>query len=146
MEPRAIKILLVEDNEGDVELTRIALAKSGVACDLVVASNGYEGLDCLFKRGQFSEMTGRPDIILLDLNMPRMGGKEFLEIVKENGQLKSIPVIVLTSSRAPADIHECYQRHANCYVLKPTGLEHFIAMARQLEAFWGRLVQLPFVA
>lgn len=135
-------ILLVEDNEGDVELTKIAFRKGGYECSLDVVNNGEEALDYLYNRGIYSHAP-RPEIILLDLNMPRMGGKEFLEIVKHDDALRSIPIVVLTSSQAPADIVESYERYANCYILKPSGLAAFIDFARQLESFWGGLVQLP---
>lgn len=135
-------ILLVEDNEGDVELTKIAFRKSGYECTLDVVNNGEEALDYLYKRDQFTHAP-RPDMVLLDLNMPRMGGKELLEIIKQDDALRSIPVIVLTSSQAPADIEESYARYANCYILKPSGLTAFIEFARQLENFWGGFVQLP---
>ncbi|MCF8495714.1 MAG: response regulator [Alphaproteobacteria bacterium] len=138
-----MKVLLVEDNEGDIELTKIAFKKAGVACEMAVAHNGEEAVDYLLGKGKFQSVSARPDFILLDLNMPRMGGKEFLEVVKHDQGLKTIPVIMLTSSKAPAEIMECYRRHANFYILKPSGLEALIEMAKRLESFWVNLAQLP---
>ena len=135
-------ILLVEDNEGDIELTRIALRKSGFDCHLDVVHNGEEALEFLRKRGNYAEAP-TPDMVLLDLNMPRMGGRELLEIVKRDDMLKFIPIIILTSSQAPKDVMDSYNSYANCYILKPSGLQAFIEFAKQLESFWGGLVQLP---
>lgn len=135
-------ILLVEDNEGDVELTRIAFKKSGFECQLDVVNNGEEALEYLRKRGNYADAP-TPDMVLLDLNMPRMGGRELMEIVKRDDMLKFIPIIVLTSSQAPKDVMDSYNSYANCYILKPSGLQAFIEFAKQLESFWSGLVQLP---
>ena len=130
-------ILLVEDNEGDIELTEIAFKKAKAEVVFSIAHNGVEALALL------ARATTLPDLIMLDLNTPPMGGRQFLETVKGDDRLKSIPVIVLTSSDAPADIADCYQRHANCYILKPFNFEKFVAFAQQIDAFWGKLVRLP---
>lgn len=135
-------ILLVEDNEGDIELTVRAFKWGKLTSTLAVAHNGVEALEYLSQQGEFGDAV-RPDFILLDLNMPRMGGREFLEIIKHDDKLKSIPVIILTSSSAPQDILECYERHANCYILKPFDLQKFMEMVKQVENFWCNLVQLP---
>jgi CheY-like chemotaxis protein len=135
-------ILLVEDNEGDIELTEIAFKKAGTGTVFSVAHDGIEALDLL--KQQSTEGDGAPpDLILLDLNMPRMGGRQFLEAVKDDLKFRSIPVIVFTSSAAPKDIDDSYQRHANCYIMKPFNFEKFVMMAQQIEAFWGHLVRLP---
>jgi CheY-like chemotaxis protein len=106
-----------------------------------VVNNGLEALDFLLKRGTFASVT-TPQLILLDLNMPRMDGKKFLEVVKEDSQLKAIPVVILTSSQSPHDIRECYERHASCYVVKPFEGKEFISVARQIVTFWGNLARL----
>jgi chemotaxis family two-component system response regulator Rcp1 len=142
MKSKIMNVLLVEDNEGDIELTKIAFKKGDVACNLSVVHDGEEALEYLYKRGRFKEMS-TPDIILIDLNMPRMGGKEFLDVVKNDENLKALPVIMLTSSQAPVEILECYKRHANCYILKPSGLNALIDVAKHLESFWSNIVQLP---
>ncbi|MDE3016425.1 MAG: response regulator [Pseudomonadota bacterium] len=137
-----LEILLVEDNEGDVEMTRRALRDSKPACNVSVANNGIEALNFLHRQGQFSDAPA-PQIILLDLNMPRMDGKKFLEIMKEDTTLKAIPVIMLTSSGAPTDIQECYERHANCYVVKPFDGKEFMEAVRQVVSFWISLGRIP---
>ncbi len=142
MESRRAKILLVEDNEGDIELVRLAFEMGNLSSALHVAHDGMEALDYMYGRGAYSIATV-PDLILLDLNMPRMGGKEFLTVVKRNEMLKLIPVIIFSSSHAPMDIKEAYQHYANCYVMKPFCLEKYIEVAKQLENFWITLSQPP---
>jgi two-component system response regulator len=142
MKAQSMKILLVEDNEGDVELTRIAFKAGPFPSTLSVAHDGIEAMDYLSGKGKFQNVE-RPDLILLDLNMPKMDGKAFLNIVKQDAVLKAIPVVVLTSSGAPADVTECYDRHANCYILKPPDLQAFIEAARQVQNYWISLVKLP---
>jgi CheY-like chemotaxis protein len=137
-----MNILLVEDNGGDIELTQMAFRRAKLSSKLSVAHDGVEAMEYLSREGKFHD-AGRPDLVLLDLNMPRMGGKKFLEIVKQDERLKSIPVIVVTSSDAPTDIRECYERHASCYILKPFEPHKFMDMMKQIEEFWGNLVQLP---
>lgn len=137
-----MNILLVEDNEGDVALTQVAFAESGIAGTLAVARDGAEAVERLQRRGVFADALP-PDLMLVDLNMPRMGGKELLDAVKQDHALKTIPVVMLTSSQAPAEIRDCYLRHANSYVLKPWGMEEYVAVLRQLEAYWRGLVVLP---
>jgi CheY-like chemotaxis protein len=140
--PASLNILLVEDNEGDVGLTRRALNEARPPCTVAVAHDGLEALDVLLKRGGFAD-AATPQLILLDLNMPRMDGKQFLEAVKADDRLKAIPVVMFTSSQSAADIRECYKRHASCYVVKPFGGRELAAALQQVAAFWGALVQLP---
>ncbi|HEX7712141.1 MAG TPA: response regulator [Sphingomonadaceae bacterium] len=135
-------ILLVEDNEGDIALTQIAFGDSGIDGELVVARDGAEAVDRLYGRGEFADAE-LPDLMLVDLNMPRMDGKELLDVVKGDEDLKTIPVIMLTSSQAPAEIRDCYRRHANSYVLKPWGVEEYADILRQLERYWTGIVVLP---
>jgi two-component system, chemotaxis family, response regulator Rcp1 len=130
-----LDILLVEDNEGDVEMARRALREAD--CALAVAHDGVAALD-LLRKGE-----ARPRIILLDLNMPRMDGRRFLEAVKQDAALKAIPVVMLTSSKSPADIRDCYERHASCYVVKPFGSSQFADTLRQVVRFWSGIGQLP---
>lgn len=137
-----MNILLVEDNEGDIELTERAFKRGKLASTLSVTHDGVEAIEYLSRQGKFGD-AAKPDLVLLDLNMPRMGGRKFLEIVKQDEKLKSIPVIVLTSSSAPKDIQESYDRHANCYILKPFDTEKFTDMVKQVEGFWVNLAQLP---
>jgi len=139
---KELNILLVEDNEGDVEMTKLAFRDSTPVCHISVANHGMEALDFLHKRGQFTNAP-TPQLILLDLNMPRMDGKRFLEVVKTEVELKAIPVIVLTSSQSPSDIRACYDRHASCYVVKPFDVDQFTDTVRQVVAFWSGIGQLP---
>ena len=135
-------VLLVEDNEGDVALTQIAFDDSGIDGRLDVARDGAEAVERLYRRGEFGDAE-LPDLMLVDLNMPRMDGKELLDVVKHDDELKTIPVIMLTSSQAPAEIRDCYRRHANSYVLKPWGVEEYVEVLRQLERYWTGIVVLP---
>jgi CheY-like chemotaxis protein len=137
-----MNILLIEDNEGDIELTKIAFERGKLLSTLSVAHDGVEAMEYLIKHAKFDDAL-RPNLILLDLNMPRMGGKEFLNIIKRDEKLRSIPVVVLTSSDAPADIRECYENHANCYIIKPFDPEKFMGVPKLLENYWANLVQLP---
>jgi chemotaxis family two-component system response regulator Rcp1 len=133
-------ILLVEDNEGDVELTKLAFEEANVPVNLVVANDGAAALEYLHQKVE-SHQVPTPKLILLDINMPRMDGMEFLQIIKQDERLKVIPVIMLTSSRASKDILESYRRHANSYILKPDSIERRIDMAKQLHDFWINLAQ-----
>lgn len=137
-----LTILLVEDNEGDVEMTQRAIHDSRIPCHLAVAHDGEEALDFLNKRGAFAEAP-TPQLILLDLNMPRMGGKELLNNLKADPVLKSIPVVMLTSSQSPHDIRECYERHASFYVVKPFDGNEFDTALRDIVAFWSKHVRTP---
>lgn len=137
-----IDILLVEDNPGDVELTREGLAEGKIHNNLWVATDGEQALDFLHRRGGHADAP-RPDLILLDLNLPRTSGSEVLEEIKRHDELHSIPVVVLTSSEAEEDIARSYRLHANCYVTKPVDFEQFSRVVRSVEDFWFSVVKLP---
>jgi two-component system, chemotaxis family, response regulator Rcp1 len=139
---RPIDILLVEDNPGDVRLTREALREGKVRNHLYVAADGVEALRFLRREGEHAGAV-RPDLILLDLNLPKKDGREVLEEIKGDPALRSIPVVVLTSSQAEQDICRAYDLHANCYVSKPVDLEQFITVVKSIEAFWFTIVKLP---
>jgi len=138
----AIHILLVEDNPGDVRLTREALRGARVANDLQVVGDGEEAIEYLRRRGRHRDAP-RPDIVLLDLNLPRLDGREVLADIKSDPDLAKIPIIILTSSSAERDIHTAYELHANCYISKPVDFTEFIEAVRSLEGFWLRIVRLP---
>jgi two-component system, chemotaxis family, response regulator Rcp1 len=138
----SLEILLVEDNEGDVELTQRAFRDGEPVCNISVATNGLEAVDFLHKKKKFASAP-TPHLILLDLNMPLLDGKEFLEIIKKEPRFKAIPVVVLTSSQSPADIWDCYERQASFYVVKPFDGIEFMGMVRQIVSFWRTLGQLP---
>lgn len=135
-------ILLVEDNVGDIELTREAFRDAKFRNNLHIAMDGDEALDFLFKRNGH-ENAPTPDIILLDLNLPGTDGHEVLEHVKQDDILKRIPTIILTSSNAERDVVGSYDLHANCYIVKPVNAAKFIEVVRQVEDFWIDIVCLP---
>lgn len=139
---RLAEILLVEDNEGDIELTREAFEEAKFRNNLHVAEDGDLALDYLFKRNGY-EKAITPDIILLDLNLPSTDGREVLEIIKAEPSLKRIPVIVLTSSQADKDVIESYDLHANCYIVKPVNAMKFMSVVKSVENFWVDIVCLP---
>jgi chemotaxis family two-component system response regulator Rcp1 len=139
---RPVEILLVEDNPGDVRLTREALREGKVRNNLYVVSDGVEALAFLRRQGQHID-AARPDLILLDLNLPRKDGREVLQDIKSDPALRHIPVVVLTSSQADQDIIRAYDLHANCYVTKPVDFEQFIHVVRTIENFWFSIVKLP---
>ncbi len=139
---RNIEILLVEDNQGDVRLTQEALKEGKVINNLHVAYNGVEALDFLLKKGKYL-YAPRPDLILLDLNLPKKDGREVLAEIKSNDNLKRIPIVVLTTSRAEEDVFKSYNLHANAYVTKPVELEKFIRVIKSIEDFWFTIVKLP---
>ncbi len=144
-EPTPIKpvdILLVEDNPGDVRLTREALKEGKVLNTLSVAADGVEALAFLRREGRYAT-AARPDIILLDLNLPRMDGRELLAVIKADADLRRIPVVILSTSAAEQDILKSYNLHANCYITKPVDLEQFIGVVRSVEDFWFTIVRLP---
>ena len=137
-----IEVLLVEDDPGDVLMTREAFEEHKVRNRLTVVSDGAEALQYLRREGEFSNAV-RPDLILLDLNLPRRDGREVLAEVKEDADLRRIPIVVLTTSQADEDIVRSYQLHANAYVTKPVDFEQFIAVIRQIDEFFVSVVKLP---
>jgi two-component system, chemotaxis family, response regulator Rcp1 len=141
---RPIEILLVEDNPGDVRLTVEGLLESKVRNNLHVAKDGVEAMAFLHREGLHAGAV-RPDLILLDLNLPRMDGREVLSAVKSDPKLKTIPVVVLTTSRAEQDVLRSYELQANCYITKPVDLEQFIAVVKSIENFWFTIVTLPHI-
>ena len=139
---KAIDILLVDDDPGDVLLTQKAFQNGKLFNTLNVAKDGIEALEYLRQEGQFKDVN-RPDIILLDLNMPRMNGKETLEAIKKDPDLKSIPVVVLTTSDADKDVLQSYDSHASCFVTKPVDLGQFTNVVQSLEEFRLCVVKFP---
>ncbi|HEU4456093.1 MAG TPA: response regulator [Longimicrobium sp.] len=139
---RPIEVLLVEDNPGDVRLTKEALKEGKVRNNLNVAVDGVEALAYLRREGRYAGSV-RPDLILLDLNLPRMDGREVLEVIKADPAFRNIPVVVLTSSQAEQDIVRAYDLHANCYITKPVDLDQFITVVKSIEDFWFTIVKLP---
>ena len=137
-----IEILLVEDNPGDVRLTKEALKEGKVYSNLHTVKDGVEAMEFLRRQGKYKDVP-RPDIILLDLNLPRKDGREVLEEIKSDNELKRIPVVVLTTSKAEEDVLRTYNLHANCYVTKPVDLEKFIVVVKSIDVFWLTVVTLP---
>ena len=137
-----IEVLLVEDSPGDVRLTREAFKDAKVHINLHVAPDGAKAMIFLRREGEHSNAP-RPDLILLDLNLPKKDGREVLAEIKGNPKLKSIPVVILTTSSSEADILRSYQLHANCYITKPVGLEGFLTVVKSIDSFWLSVVQLP---
>jgi two-component system, chemotaxis family, response regulator Rcp1 len=138
----AVRILLVEDNAGDVRLTQEALKEAKFRNTLHVVGDGVEALAYLRQEGKYSGAS-RPHMVMLDLNMPRMDGREVLEAIKKDPDLMRIPVVVLTSSEAESDIAKAYELHANCYVTKPVGIDMFLQVVKSIEEFWVEIVKLP---
>ncbi|MFX1342962.1 MAG: response regulator [Promethearchaeota archaeon] len=139
---RPIEILLVEDNPGDVRLTKEAFKDAKVINNIHVAKDGEEAMAFLRRKGNYANLP-RPDIILLDLNLPRKDGREVLAEIKEDPSLKCIPVVILTTSKSEEDILSTYNHHANCYITKPVDLNQFITVIKSIEDFWLCLVKLP---
>ena len=140
---RPIEILLVEDNEGDVRLTREALNEAKVRNNLAVVRDGEEALNYLRRPGAEGIEPPRPDLILLDLNLPKKDGREVLAELKSDPRLRRLPVVVLTTSSSEKDILESYDLHANCYITKPVDLDQFINVVTHIEDFWLTIVKLP---
>ncbi len=137
-----VEILLVEDNPADVRLTQEALKEEKVYNNLYVVNDGEEAMAFLRKEGKYAQAV-RPDLILLDLNLPKKDGREVLKEIKSDDGLKSIPVVILTISKADEDIIKSYNLHANCYITKPVDLKQFIKIARAVQEFWLTIVKLP---
>jgi two-component system, chemotaxis family, response regulator Rcp1 len=141
-ENRPVEILLVEDNPGDERLTREALKEGKVYSNLHWVKDGVEAMEFLRREGKYKDVP-RPDIILLDLNLPKKDGREVLQDIKNDDALKRIPVVVLTTSKAEEDVLRTYNLHANCYVTKPVDLEKFIVVVKSIDVFWLTVVTLP---
>jgi CheY-like chemotaxis protein len=139
---RAIEVLLVEDDPGDVLITREVLEHNTINNVVHVASDGQEGLDFLYKRGAHADAP-QPDLILLDLNLPKYDGRQLLEQIKSDADLCHIPVVVLTTSSAEEDVLESYRLHANAYVTKPVDVDQFMRAVRQIDEFFIQVVRLP---
>ena len=139
---KPIEILLVEDNPGDVRLTVEALKDAKVINHLSVAKDGVEALSLLRRQGSYAHAP-RPDLILLDLNLPLKDGREVLAEIKTDDELKRIPVVILTTSKSEEDILKTYNLHANCYITKPVDLEQFVTVVKSIEDFWFTVVKLP---
>ena len=137
-----MQILLVEDNPGDIRLTQEALKEGTIRNELHVVKDGVEAIDFLKRKGKYTN-SPTPDIILLDLNLPRKDGREVLAEIKADDNLKLIPVIILTTSDADLDVQKSYKLHANCFITKPVDLDQFIFIIRQIETFWFTVVKLP---
>jgi two-component system, chemotaxis family, response regulator Rcp1 len=139
---RPLEVLLVEDNPGDVRLTVEGLKEGKLRNNLHVAKDGVEAMAFLRREGEYADAV-RPDLILLDLNLPRMDGREVLTAIKSDASLKTIPVVILTTSRAEQDVLRSYELQANCYITKPVDLEQFITVVKAIEDFWFTIVTLP---
>ena len=137
-----LEILLVEDNEGDIRLTIEAFKEAKIKNQIHVVRDGEEALNYLKKTGAYTDAR-TPDIILLDINLPKIDGKEVLQIMKNDPLLKTIPVIMLTTSSSETDVQESYSNHANCYVIKPVDLNKFMEVIRSIEEYWVSIVKLP---
>jgi CheY-like chemotaxis protein len=142
MNAQAINILLVEDNPGDAELTKEAFKERKIANNIEVVVDGEQAMEYLRKEGEYAQSI-TPDIILLDLNLPKKDGREVLHEIKNDENLKKIPVIILTTSQAEEDVQNAYDNHANCFIRKPVDMNKFIEVAHQVENFWLSIVKLP---
>lgn len=139
---KVIDILLVDDSEGDVRLVREALKEGKMNNNLLVAKDGVEAMDFLLRQGKYTDAI-RPDLIILDLNLPKKDGREVLADIKADENLKRIPVVILTTSNAEMDIVKTYNLHANCYIVKPLDFIQFINVVKTIETFWFSIVKLP---
>jgi two-component system, chemotaxis family, response regulator Rcp1 len=142
MNVRPIELLLVEDSEPDVRLTKEALCEAKVKNRLWVVEDGVEALEFLRQQGQYADVP-RPDLILLDLNLPRKDGRQVLKEIKADDSLKRIPVVVLTTSNSEEDVLRAYDLHANCYITKPVDFNRFMQVVKSVENFWLTVVTLP---
>jgi two-component system response regulator len=139
---KPIDILLVEDNPGDVRLTEEALKENNLHLNVHVVGDGVEAMEFLKREGNFSDAP-HPDLIFLDLNLPKMDGRELLSKIKEDPDLRRIPVVILTISTAEEDVFKTYDLHANCYITKPVDMDQFIKVVKSVEDFWFAIVKLP---
>jgi two-component system, chemotaxis family, response regulator Rcp1 len=142
LQAQPVEILLVEDNPGDVRLVQEALRDSKLINKMHAVTDGQKALAYLRKEGLFADAV-RPDLVLLDLNLPRKDGREVLAEIKADDALRQIPVVIVTSSKAEEDILKAYDHHANCYITKPVDLEKFMEVVRAIEEFWVSIVKLP---
>jgi two-component system response regulator len=140
---KPIEILLVEDNPGDIDLIKEALETSKIYNALSVVNDGEEAINFLRKKGEYINNAVHPDVVLLDLNLPKKNGQEVLAEIKSDKDLMRIPVVILTSSRNEEDILKSYNLHANCYITKPIDLNQFIKVVQSIEDFWFTIVKLP---
>jgi two-component system, chemotaxis family, response regulator Rcp1 len=140
--PKAIRVLLVEDSPGDIRLTQEALKDAKMHIHLEVMRDGQEAMAFLKREGEYAKAV-RPDLILLDLNLPKKDGREVLKEIKEDPTLKIIPVVILTTSASEGDILGSYSLHANCYITKPVSLDGFLTVVRSIDNFWMSVVKLP---
>jgi len=140
--PKHIEILLIEDSPADILLTREAFEQNKILNTLYVAEDGIQAMDFLYKRGEYASAP-RPDLILLDLNLPRKNGREVLAEIKADSDLRKIPIVVLTTSSADEDILRAYDLNANCYVVKPVGFDNFMQAMQSIRHFWFSVVTLP---
>lgn len=139
---RPIEILLIEDNPADVRLTQEGFNEAKLLTNLNAIMDGKTALDYLFRRGEYTKAV-KPDLILLDLNLPGVDGREILKEVKDDPDLRKIPVVILTSSEAESDIVAAYESHANCFIAKPIDFDGFMNVVRSIECFWFTVVKLP---
>lgn len=139
---KGVEILLIEDNPGDIRLTREALDHGGIPCRVNVVGDGDVAMDFLYQRDRYGDAP-TPDMIILDLNLPRRSGLEVLAEIKGDPSLQSIPVIVFTSSTSEKEINRSYELHANCFIAKPVGLDRFTEVVQSIERFWLSIVHLP---
>jgi chemotaxis family two-component system response regulator Rcp1 len=142
VEMKAVEILLVEDNPVDVLITQEALKDARVCNRLSVVEDGEEAMEFMHRKGKYAG-AALPDLILLDLNLPKKDGREVLEEVKEDPRLKHIPIVILTTSEAEEDILKSYRLHCNCFVTKPVDVKQFTAVIKSIEGFWFKIVKLP---
>ncbi len=142
MNAQPIEILLIEDNPGDIRLTRETLKEAKVCNNISEVRDGIEALAFLHREGKYADAI-QPDLILLDLNLPKKDGREVLAEIKTDKKLRHIPVVVLTTSKAEEDIFKSYNLHANCYIIKPVDLEQFIDVGKSIDHFWFSVVKLP---
>lgn len=137
-----IQILLVEDNEGDILLTLEAFKEIKAKNTIAVVKDGEEAIEFLKKQGQYAESV-MPNLILLDINMPKLNGIEVLDFIKKDDKLKKIPVVMLTTSSSESDISACYEKSANCFITKPLDFGNFLSVVEAIETFWFKVAQLP---
>jgi two-component system, chemotaxis family, response regulator Rcp1 len=139
---KPINILIVEDNEGDARLIKEVLNSNKIINSLYIAKDGVQAMDFLYRQGKYTDVQC-PDLIILDLNLPKKDGREVLAEIKADDNLKKIPVVVMTTSQAQEDILKSYNLHANCYITKPIDLNQFVKVVKSIEDFWFTIVKLP---